>query len=79
MSFCCLFGKPSRHLRQALLFAGIAGFSTAILIHPVIGYLSASHLAPAVFGCGAYFAGLALSSIRSPARAGDPVLPAAAP
>lgn len=79
MLFSTAFGRPSKSLRQALLFAGIAGFTTAILVHPVIGYTNVSHLAPAVLGCVVYFVGLALSSIRSPARAGDPVLPAAAP
>lgn len=61
MLFCTLFGRPSRSLRQALLFAGIAGFTTAILIHPVIGYTNLSHLGPAVFGCAVYFVGLAMT------------------
>jgi len=79
MLFSTAFGRPSKSLRQALLFAGIAGFTTAIAVHPVIGYTNVSHLAPAVMGCAVYFIGLAISSIRSPARAGDPALPAAAP
>ena len=65
MFFCTLFGRPSKSLRQALFFAGIAGFTTAILVHPVIGYLSLSHLGPAVFGCAVYFVGLALSTFAN--------------
>jgi len=79
MLFSTAFGRPSKSLRQALLFAGIAGFTTAILVHPVIGYTDVSHLGPAVLGCVVYFVGLAISSSRSPARVDDPVLPAAAP
>jgi len=52
---------PSRSLWQALLVAGIAGWSTAIGVHPVIGYTDAIHLAPAVTGAVLFFAGLALT------------------
>jgi len=61
MLFCTTFGRPSKSLRQALLFAGVAGFTTAIMIHPVIGYTNLSHLGPAVFGCAVYFVGLAMT------------------
>jgi len=71
MLFCTAFGRPSKSLRQALLLAGIAGFTTAILIHPVIGYTNLSHLGPAVFGCAVYFVGLAIST-RQRAAAGVP-------
>jgi len=48
--FCCVWcATPSRRLWQMLCFAGAAGFATAIGVHPVIGYLSIMHLAPAVF------------------------------
>ena len=50
--------RLTRSLWQALLFAGIAGFVTAIGVHPIIGYLSASHLAPAVGGAALYFIGI---------------------
>src|SRR5688572_31828208 len=40
----------TRSLWQALFFAGLAGFSTAIGVHPVIGYNSVTHVAPAVLG-----------------------------
>lgn len=45
------FGHPARNLWQALATAGGIGFATAVGIHPVIGYTSISHLAPAVGGC----------------------------
>jgi MFS family permease len=50
MFFCVWCGTPSRSLWQALLLAGLAGFSTAIGIHPIIGYTDFSHLGPAVVG-----------------------------
>jgi hypothetical protein len=58
---CVWFGAPSRSLWQALLIAGIAGWSTAIGIHPLIGYNDAGHLAPAVIGAFLFFVGLALT------------------
>jgi hypothetical protein len=61
MLFCATFATPSKSVREALLLAGVAGFATAIGIHPVIGYNNVTHIGPAVFGCVAYFAGLALS------------------
>lgn len=54
------FAEPCRSLWQALFVAGIAGWTTAIGIHPVIGYTDALHLAPAVVGAVLYFLGLAL-------------------
>ena len=53
-------GVPSRSLWQALLWGGIAGWSTAIGVHPLIGYLDAGHLAPAVAGAMLFFMGLVL-------------------
>jgi hypothetical protein len=46
--FCIWCGRPSRSLWQLLCWAGGVGFATAIAVHPAIGYLSFSHLAPAV-------------------------------
>jgi len=46
--FCVWCATPSRSLWQVLCVAGAAGFGTAIAIHPIVGYLSFSHLAPAV-------------------------------
>jgi hypothetical protein len=50
----------SRSLWQALLIAGIAGWTTAIGVHPAIGYIDAGHLAPAVTGAALFAVGLGL-------------------
>jgi formate hydrogenlyase subunit 3/multisubunit Na+/H+ antiporter MnhD subunit len=60
--FCVWCGRPSRSLWQALAVAGLTGFATAIGIHPLIGYLSPSHLAPAVTAAALFIAGLMLSA-----------------
>jgi hypothetical protein len=60
MLACMRYARPSRALWQALTIAGVAGFATAIGVHPAIGYLSFSHLAPAVLGCVVFIVGLAL-------------------
>jgi hypothetical protein len=52
---------PARALWQALLVGGIAGWSSAILVHPIIGYTEPIHLAPAVIGAMLFFVGLALT------------------
>jgi hypothetical protein len=54
------FAEPSRSLWQALFVAGIAGWTTAIGIHPIVGYTDIYHLAPAVIGAMLFFVGLAL-------------------
>jgi len=62
-TFACLrWGRSSRSLWQALALAGFAGFGTAVGIHPVIGYVDASHLGPAVLGCMMFAAGLVLAA-----------------
>src|SRR4051812_25131881 len=59
--FLCIWcAKPSRSLWQALTVAGFAGFSTAIAIHPIIGYTNFIHLAPAFLGAMLFAIGLAL-------------------
>jgi hypothetical protein len=58
MFIAALYGFPSRSLWQALALAGTAGFGTAILVHPVIGYMSFVHLAPAVLGCVVFVLGM---------------------
>ncbi len=59
--FCCTwFGRPSRHLWQAVLMAGGTGFITAIGVHPLIGYTEFSHLAPAYLGALLFFVGIVL-------------------
>jgi len=61
MFLSTLYGWPSRSLWQALATAGTAGFCTAIAIHPVIGYLSLSHLGPAIAGSVVFFVGMAMT------------------
>jgi hypothetical protein len=64
--FCCLlYARPSRALWQALTIAGVAGFGTAVGVHPAIGYLSVTHLGPAVLGCFVFAVGLALAALDS--------------
>lgn len=58
---CVWWGGPSRSLWQALLTGGIAGWTTAIGVHPVIGYTDAGHLAPAITGALLFFVGLTLT------------------
>jgi hypothetical protein len=74
--FCVWHGRPSRSLWQALLAAGTVGFTCAIGIHGLIGYLDAVHLAPAVLGAVLFAAAAALAhgpmcGGREP-RAGEP-------
>lgn len=47
--------RLERSCRQSLALAGFAGFSTAIFVHPAIGYDNWWHLVPAIAG-GAVFA-----------------------
>ena len=59
---CCVWcAAPSRSLWQALLLAGIAGFGTAIGVHPVIGYNDLVHLSPAFLGAIIFAVGMILS------------------
>ena len=58
--FCVWCGRPSKSLWQVLSVAGVVGFATAIGIHPVVGYLSFSHLAPAALGALVFLVGLLL-------------------
>jgi hypothetical protein len=67
MFACVRYARPSRALWQALTIAGAAGFGTAVGVHPAIGYLSVSHLGPAVLGCVAFAAGLAFAAPASSA------------
>ena len=61
MLFCVWCGRPSRSLWQALLITGLAGFGTALGIHPLIGYTSFTHLAPAYLGATMFIAGIYLT------------------
>jgi hypothetical protein len=58
--FCVWCARPSKSLWQVLCLAGLVGFSTAIGIHPIVGYLSFSHLAPAIVGALVFLIGLLL-------------------
>jgi hypothetical protein len=64
-----LYGRPSRSRWEALAIAGTAGFSTAIGVHPLIGYTSLTHLGPAIAGCLVFVSGLAMTLRREAARA----------
>jgi hypothetical protein len=66
MFACVRYGRSSLALWQTLTIAGIAGFATAIGVHPAVGYLSFTHLAPAVLGGFVYAGGLALAALDSP-------------
>ena len=61
MVACLRYGRASRAVWQALAIVGIAGFTTALGTHPVIGYLSLTHLAPAVLGMLVFADGLVLA------------------
>jgi hypothetical protein len=53
-------GSASRSLWEVLCCSGFAGFTTAIGVHFVIGYLNPTHLAPAYMGAALFLAGLLL-------------------
>ena len=58
---CVWFGRPSRSLWQTLCLGGFAGWSTAVLVHPAIGYNDTWHLAPAVGGVSLFLVGMYLT------------------
>lgn len=67
--------RLSRALWQAVLLAGLVGFGCAIGIHYPMGYVSASHLAPAWTGALIYIVGVVCTRPASQkVPAGDPVL-----
>lgn len=59
--FCIWCAVPSRSLWQVLAWSGTVGFVCAIGIHPLIGYMDFTHLAPAVLGALMFFLGIILS------------------
>jgi hypothetical protein len=71
MFLCLRCGRRSRALWQAVAISGTAGFSTAILIHPAIGYTDVVHLLPACVGAGMFVTGLVLSYRSFHAGAGS--------
>jgi hypothetical protein len=50
-------GELDRAGRQALVLAGLAGFGTAIFVHPAIGYTDWWHLTPALAGSAVFAVG----------------------
>jgi hypothetical protein len=62
MMACVWYGtRPAaRSLWRSLLIAGVVGFATAIGVHPIVGYTSFVHLAPAYAGALAFAVGMAL-------------------
>jgi hypothetical protein len=64
--------RPSKSLWEVICLAGVVGFSTAIGIHPIVGYLSFRHLAPAVLGMVVFIVGLVLcyKPMHAPSEAG---------
>jgi hypothetical protein len=58
--FCVWCARPSKNLWQVLCFSGLVGFASAIGIHPIVGYNSLPHLAPAIFGALLFVVGLVL-------------------
>lgn len=60
--FLCIWcSRTSRSLWQALALAGLVGFTTAIAIHPLIGYTNFIHLLPAYTGALLFAIGLFLT------------------
>jgi hypothetical protein len=59
--FCVWNGWPSRSLWYVLSLAGSVAFGTAIGIHPIVGYVDAFHLFPAILGAVIFLAGLLLT------------------
>jgi hypothetical protein len=64
MFFCLWCGSASRGLWQALLLTGLAGFGTAVGVHPAVGYMSFSHLFPASLGAVMFTAGMLMTFRR---------------
>ncbi|MEO7331879.1 MAG: dihydroorotate dehydrogenase, partial [Minicystis sp.] len=50
----------ARTLWWSMLIAGLVGFATAIGIHPLVGYVSFEHLAPAYAGALTFLLGMRL-------------------
>jgi hypothetical protein len=64
--------RPAPALWQALLVGGMAGFGCAIGVHYPMGYLSASHLAPAWIGATIYMVGIVCLFRASPVTSEAP-------
>lgn len=66
-----LHAPPTPSFRQVMLLAGFSGFTTAIGVHFIIGYIDARHLAPAFAGAGIFLTGWTL--MKKPATASNAV------
>jgi hypothetical protein len=76
--FLCVWcGTPSRNLWQTIAVAGAVGFGTAIGVHPLIGYLDFTHLAPAVVAAIIFAVGLVLTYPRMMRGGREAPIPAA--
>ena len=67
-TFLCLwFGRPSRHLRQAVATAGLLSLSAALGVHMTVGYTDWWHLVPPLVAASLLLIGLALwrSDVRT--------------
>lgn len=69
-SLWCGARPGARSLWVALFCAGAVGFACAIGVHPIVGYTSFVHLAPAFAGALAFLVGIAL--LYRPMWRGDP-------
>lgn len=63
------FARLSRSLWETLVLGGVFAWSTAILVHPAIGYTDPVHLSPAVIGAILFAVGLFLTQPYGPASA----------
>jgi hypothetical protein len=59
-ALCLWYGRPSRHLHQAVALAGAVSLIGALGVHFVVGYTDAWHLLPAGTAASCLIAGLAL-------------------
>ncbi len=59
-SLWCGARPGARSLWWSMLLAGLIGFATAIGVHPLVGYVSFAHLAPAYAGALAFLVGMRL-------------------
>lgn len=58
---CVWYGRPTKAWWQTMAIAGIAGFGTAVGVHPAIGYNDWWHLLPACAGALLWGVGLFLT------------------
>ena len=59
--FCVRCGRSSRHLWWVLCASGVIGFTAAIGVHLVVGYINVVHLGPAILGALIFVVGIAHS------------------